>query len=1495
MYAGNYKGGTPKFGSSKTDSSYKPRKENIRFGVNKKGRSTKGNLVMDEHIQEATPEHLRIEIDKIFNEFLADPEKSEYIFPSDLNNLQRKYIHYRAQVMNLVSKSHGKEPNRQLHLKKKPKQLASQSFQVSLSDEIYNELQSFDQNYARVETQPHSNYRAIKRSEKVYSKIQDCEPVVPQSGGKDRKIQTIRQKLPIFEKREFVMNTINSNQVTIISSETGSGKTTQIPQYILEHADQNNLPCKIICTQPRRISTIAAAERVAYERSETVGGSVGYHIRLESKHCFKTNLLFCTVGVFLRNLMCGSKCLENITHIIVDEIHERDKQSDFLLICLKQNLSLYPHLKVILMSATVDTSKFQQYFNSSAILSIPGRLFSIETYFVEDILSMTAFFTPQMRTAMAKLQQKKQTVQNAQLPPVMELSPLDQDNLNLALEAYMNFSEEYDYTLHYDEATADLLQLFISEDVPVDQPHSDRGWTALMLACHLGDVEFIEKLCTLGANMNVPDKLGKTAYDYAKMANKNNILLLLDTIKDQEPPSGNAAPNLSDPLYLRQLYDMTTPDDFIDYDLIVTLIQYIHAQSDKGSILVFLPGYDEIMQCNDHIINSSLDSSAYRIFFLHSSMGMRDQCDVFKPLDQRKLILSTNIAETSITVEDVVFVIDAGKAKEKVYDSYNKLSALQTQWISRACAKQRQGRAGRVQKGFCFRLYSTQRYNHMAEERVPEILRVSLEELCLQAKIIAPQSMNIYNFLCLALDPPTLNSVGVAIENLQSLGALDKEEDLTRLGEYLALLTVEPRLGKMLIFGCIFKCLEPMLTLCASMAHKDPFQLPSQANLRSQAAAKRRELINGVPSDHSVYLLVFQQWQENCATNTSKQFCQEYFISETTMYGIVETRRQLIGQLRALGFIKAHSINEFNVNSHSWGLVKAIMSAAYFPNIAYPAQRGLALATRNEKKIIIHNTSVCSTKKYLNWYFYDEMVKNKINFMIRGVSICTPLMISLMCGIDTVYPTSHSINIDDWLEFYFGDTYAIKFRKAIHSLVDKCMINPGYSLDKENLIIIDTVAKVMDMSEKNEGFVQPPSVGEKPKFLYNATNAAPKRNNGRPITRNGMRQPTFNKEPINAERIQNRYIPPHMRAPGESAYRPRNVFDNNHPSTSGANELAYGLQNFANLTVTDTERANVTYQPQGRFNKHHNYYNGYDNFTVYNSQNRGYNFNPNQEYHIDNSRAQFDNNYGQSSSDDSSPERMALYEEVARNIVMQNNLNLADMEYNDNYLAPPLPQASQSLYGNQLNISAPSNLYQLPSQISNMPVQNTYNNYLSRPSNSLALVKHNNHPSRLSNSLALVKQNNHPSRPSNSLALVKQNQIYTDNPIYVFIKAVTKRNVDIAQSCKKWVFSPQTEKKILEFANQGKQIFLIFFVKEFQMLMGVAKYLSMNIGGGLSKPTASIAWIYYPPLVDRQACKLVNPYTRKSLYETQDGDIVRKDVAEILMSMYATCEARNKK
>lgn len=218
----------------------------------------------------------------------------------------------------------------------------------------------------------------------------------------------MRNSLPVSAKRAEILQALTTNQVVIICGDTGCGKTTQVPQFILEHHQQKRQPCNIICTQPRRLAAVSVAERVAYERDEKVGQTIGYQIRLESRHAVKTILTYCTNGVLLRTLMAGDSALDKITHVIVDEVHERDRFCDFLLISLKDALAKYKSLRLVLMSATMETSIFAKYFNTSSIVSIPDRSYEVDVFFLEDILRFTCYKTKEMARKKAELMNKKE-------------------------------------------------------------------------------------------------------------------------------------------------------------------------------------------------------------------------------------------------------------------------------------------------------------------------------------------------------------------------------------------------------------------------------------------------------------------------------------------------------------------------------------------------------------------------------------------------------------------------------------------------------------------------------------------------------------------------------------------------------------------------------------------------------------------------------------------------------------------------------------------------------------------------------------------------------------------------------------------------------------------------------------------------------------------------------------------------------------------------------
>ena len=207
---------------------------------------------------------------------------------------------------------------------------------------------------------------------------------------------TSRMSLPIWNFKNELLDIIMDNQVVIICGETGCGKSTQVPAFILEHELSGGRRCKVYCTEPRRISAISLARRVSEELGERKGdvgtfrSLVGFAIRLESNFTSQTRLVYATTGIVMRMLE-GSDDLEDITHLVLDEVHERSIDSDFLLIVLRKLLKRRLDLKVILMSATVNAERFSNYLGGAPIVNVPGRTFPVDTRYLEDAVEATNF------------------------------------------------------------------------------------------------------------------------------------------------------------------------------------------------------------------------------------------------------------------------------------------------------------------------------------------------------------------------------------------------------------------------------------------------------------------------------------------------------------------------------------------------------------------------------------------------------------------------------------------------------------------------------------------------------------------------------------------------------------------------------------------------------------------------------------------------------------------------------------------------------------------------------------------------------------------------------------------------------------------------------------------------------------------------------------------------------------------------------------------------
>lgn len=629
-------------------------------------------------------EDFKINCERILNTFMQDVNMHTYEFPSTLTNVERAYVHNYAKkhYSTLKTKSHGNGSTRRLALSKRNLDITNLNrSQIRLRSDNTILIQSYLSQLSTFKEE--NDFQQLKSRMKKMEKYADNKlglgygvPQVPAICVNPKYLPD-RTDLPIWMYRDSIIQNIVDNQVLIVCGQTGSGKTTQIPQFILDYSGSCGIKCRIVCTQPRRISAISVANRVATERGENTGQTVGFHIRLESCASPKTSLIYCTNGILLRTLMGGDACLSSITHIIVDEIHERDRFSDFLLICLRECLLNYPNLRLILMSATLDTDLFSSYFKNAPTITIPGRLHLVTEYYLEDILSLLSYESQAM-FQLKKKQSDSQVVDvdvavAAPTPVVADTSYLH-DYSGLPVDLRL----ELEHTIYEcvndgsEDAFNQLLNLVLSEDAPINYPHPETGCTGLIAAAMHGNTDMCLQLLSFGADINIRCKRRKfTAMDWALQKTYYDCYKTIVKYANEHDIRNDSTPVVNDTKIALDLYHRSVSDQNIDFDLIHNLLYHIYLKTEFGSILVFLSGYDDIVNMKDRIIaDTRFNSKKYQIITLHSMMQISDQNAIFNTTEgRRKIILATNIAETSITIEDVVYIIDSGKVKERCYDA----------------------------------------------------------------------------------------------------------------------------------------------------------------------------------------------------------------------------------------------------------------------------------------------------------------------------------------------------------------------------------------------------------------------------------------------------------------------------------------------------------------------------------------------------------------------------------------------------------------------------------------------------------------------------------------------------------------------------------------------------------------------------------------------------------------------------------------------------------
>ena len=618
-----------------------------------------------------------------------------------------------------------------------------------------------------------------------------------------------RRLLPIWEARKALLAAVAKAPALVLSGETGCGKTTQIPQFLLAagYAEDG----LIGVTQPRRVAAMSVARRVAEEMGVDLGDRVGYSVRFDDCTSESTKIRYVTDGMLLREAVVNP-ALRRYAVIIIDEAHERSLQTDMMLAILKRaqasRAAGRKPLKLIVMSATLETETFCAYFGDAPAVQVLGRQFPVAALYA-----------------------------------------------------------------------------------PAPQP------------------------------------------DYLEAA--------------------------------------------------TTAAMQVHAEEAAGDILVFLTGQEDIEAVGKAIRERAAKlppgSAALSVHPLYAALPPAVQLRALRPATNgiRKVILATNIAETSVTIDGVVYVIDCGLAKVRMYHAGKRIDSLLATPISKANARQRAGRAGRQQPGKCFRLYTEETFAELAESSVPEIQRTSLASAILALKALRIDDVLNFDFVA----PPTLEAMGAALEQLLALGALTKEGDLSDEGVLMSKLPLDPTYSKALLVAGELRCALPMLSLIAMLSVEGAAFITSASDRAVGDEARRRFVC---PQGDTLTLVNVLAGFAGRTGTSAKLWCEQHRVNRRTVEGARQIRQQLFETCRRLAVISpeeaaagaaeaeeaaaAEATRRFNEGLPQLEIdvnrsLRRCLTAAFFMQAALRQPSGEYLALVSRETVAIHPSSVLFSRR----------------------------------------------------------------------------------------------------------------------------------------------------------------------------------------------------------------------------------------------------------------------------------------------------------------------------------------------------------------------------------------------------------------------------------------------------------------------------------------------------------------------------------------------------
>ncbi|KFK41995.1 hypothetical protein AALP_AA2G198700 [Arabis alpina] len=436
----------------------------------------------------------------------------------------------------------------------------------------------------------------------------------------------------------------------------------------------------------------------------------------------------------------------------------------------------------------------------------------------------------------------------------------------------------------------------------------------------------------------------------------------------------NGAPLMKVPGRLHPVEILYTQEPERDYlEAAIRTVVQIHMFEPPGDVLVFLTGEEEIEDACRKIVGKLGDQVT--VVPLYSTLPTAMQQKIFDPAveNRRKIVVSTNIAETSLTIDGIVYVVDPGFAKQKIYNPSNRVESLLVSPISQASAQQRAGRAGRTQPGKCFRLYTEKSFNNdLQSQTYPEILRSNLANTVLTLTKLGVDNLVCFDFM----DPPAPQTLARALNDLVYLEALDEEGNLTRIGEMMSEFPLDPQMAKMLIVSPQFNCSNEILSVSAMLSVPNCFIRPRGEAQKS--ADEARAMFGHIDGDHLTLLNVYHAYKQN---NGDSNWCYENFINQRAMKSADNVREQLIRIMSKFNLKICSS--DFNSGNYYINIRKALL-AGYFMQVAHlDRTSGHYLTAKDNQEVHLHPS--CCLDHKPEWVIYNEYVLTSRNF-IRTVT-----------------------------------------------------------------------------------------------------------------------------------------------------------------------------------------------------------------------------------------------------------------------------------------------------------------------------------------------------------------------------------------------------------------------------------------------------------------------------------------------------------------------------